>query len=226
MIDTEILQRNMQQLQRNLQQNIQSSTGTRGIRVTLRDGQVVLNRELATDAVAAERAESIVKGSVPKEWGVVNAMNVAGPQQVMLEVRFLEVARSAGRDLGVNLFRGECNGTNIANTGLGSVTAAGRSPIGGINTASGPLGTGGLTIGAPPTGSLPVLGTIGSLIGTAGGAAPAPFGSLLTSIIRTSGGGIGGYADHCIGNERFGSPTGRTEFDGAFWRRGALPGRR
>src|SRR4029077_14992062 len=136
---------------------------------------------------------SIATGSVPKEWAVVNAMNVAGPQQVMLEVRFLEVARSAGRDLGVNLSVGNANGTNIANTGLGRVTAAGRSPIGGINTATAPgqanLSQGGTSVGTPPTGSLPVLGTFGTLLGVAGGAAPVPFGSLLTSIIRTSGGG-------------------------------------
>ena len=66
-IDTENLQRSMQQLQRNLQQNIQSSTGTRGIRVTATQGQVVLSG-MAADAVAAERAMAIATGSVPKEW--------------------------------------------------------------------------------------------------------------------------------------------------------------
>src|SRR5437899_1013013 len=117
----------------NLQQNIQSSTGTRGIRVSATEGQVVVSGT-ATDAVAAERAMAIATGSVPKGSVVVNAMNVAGPQQVMLEVRFLEVDRSAGRDLGVNLSAANANGTNIGNSGLGGVTAAGRSPIGGINT--------------------------------------------------------------------------------------------
>ena len=103
----------------NLQQNIQSSTGTRGIRVTAADGQVVLTGT-AVDAVAAERAMAIATGTAPKGAVVVNAMNVAAPQQVMLEVRFLEVARSAGRDLGVNLFAANANGTNVGNTGLGS----------------------------------------------------------------------------------------------------------
>jgi pilus assembly protein CpaC len=107
----------------------------------------------------------------------------------MLEVRFLEVDRSAGRDLGVNLSAANANGTNIGNSGLGGVTAAGRSPIGGINTTPGPLGVGGSPVGSPPTGSLPLLGTVGTLIGSASGAAVPPFGSLLTSIIRTSGGG-------------------------------------
>src|SRR6266478_398752 len=126
----------------NLQQNIQSSTGTRGIRVSANEGQVVVSGT-ATDAVAAERAMAIATGSVPKGSVVVNAMNVAAPQQVMLEVRFLEVNRSAGRDLGVNLSAANANGTNIGISGQGGVTAAGRSPIGGINTAPGPFGAGG-----------------------------------------------------------------------------------
>ncbi|MBN8991980.1 MAG: type II and III secretion system protein family protein [Rhizobiales bacterium] len=174
----------------NLQQNIQSSTGTRGIRVSSAEGQVVLSGT-ATDAVAAERAMSIAAGSVPKGGTVVNAMNVTGPQQVMLEVRFLEVARTAGRDLGVNLYAANANGTNVGNTGLGGATAGTvRQPIGGINTVPNPAGNvGGTPVGASPTGSLPILGTLGTLIGTAGGVAPVPFASLLTSIIRTSGGG-------------------------------------
>src|SRR5437667_8527019 len=125
-----------------LQQNIQSSTGTRGIRVSAAEGQVVVSGT-AVDAVAAERAMSIATGSVPKGSVVVNAMNVAAPQQVMLEVRFLEVNRSAGRDLGVNLFGANASGTNIGISGQGGVTAAGRSPIGGINTTPGPFGAGG-----------------------------------------------------------------------------------
>src|SRR3954451_9655895 len=75
----------------NLQQNIHSSTGTRGIRVSSMEGQVVLSGT-AADAVAAERAMAIATGSM-KGGSVVNAMSVAGPQQVMLEARFLEVNR-------------------------------------------------------------------------------------------------------------------------------------
>ncbi|WP_038382007.1 type II and III secretion system protein family protein, partial [Bradyrhizobium elkanii] len=193
----------------NLQQNIQSSTGTRGIRVSASEGQVVLSG-MAADAVAAEKALTIAKGSVPEGGIVVNAMSVAAPQQVMLEVRFLEVSRQAGRDLGVNLFAANANGTNVANTGFGSATA-GRVPIGGNsinsngNTTTNSISTvNGVTttstnststnvtssnnVGAYPTGSLPLLGTIGTLVGSAGGISPAPFGSLLTSILRTSSG--------------------------------------
>ena len=160
----------------NLQQNIQSSTGARGIRVSSTEGQVVLSGT-AADAVTAERAMAIATGSVPKGGVVVNAMSVAGPQQVMLEVRFLEVNRTAGRDLGVNLFAANANGTNVANTGLGQVTNAGRQPIGGV------VGGGSTPVGANPAGSLPLLGTAATL---ASGA--TPYGSLLTSVLRLNNG--------------------------------------
>ncbi|WP_338699152.1 type II and III secretion system protein family protein [Bradyrhizobium sp. 26S5] len=176
----------------NLQQNIRTSTGMQGIRVSSSEGQVVLSGT-AADAVAAERAMAIATSTVAKGAVVVNAMNVAAPQQVMLEVRFLEVNRAAGRDLGVNLYAANANGTNVANSGAGGVAIAGRSPIGGINTTPGLIGTGGspataASVGAAPTGSLPLLGTIGTLVGSAGGVSPTPFGSLLTSILRTSNG--------------------------------------
>ncbi|VIO72277.1 Type II secretion system protein D [Bradyrhizobium ivorense] len=183
----------------NVQQNIQAGTGTRGIRVSSSEGQVVLSG-VAADAVAAERALTIAKGIVPQGGIVVNAMSVAAPQQVMLEVRFLEVNRQAGRDLGVNLYAANANGTNVGNTGTGGVRTAGRVPIGGnsINSNSSVTVNGTTTttsttssdnVGAYPTGSLPILGTLGTLAGAAGGISPAPFGSLLTSIIRTSNGG-------------------------------------
>ncbi|MBR1245121.1 type II and III secretion system protein family protein [Bradyrhizobium sp. AUGA SZCCT0274] len=150
----------------NLQQNIHAGTGTRGIRVSSAEGQIVLSGT-ATDAVAAERAMSIAAGMVPKGGTVVNAMSVAGPQQVMLEVRFLEVNRQNGRDLGVNLYAANANGTNIGQTGLGDVTAAGRTPIGN---------------GAPPS-TLPLLATAGTLA-----SGSVPFGSLLTSVLRLNNG--------------------------------------
>src|SRR6266404_165454 len=116
----------------NLQQNIQSSTGTRGIRVSAAEGQVVLSG-MAADAVAAERALSIAQGTVPKGSVVVNAMNVAGPQQVMLEVRFLEVARSAGRQLGVNLYAGNGNLTQVGNSGTATGITGGPIAARSIN---------------------------------------------------------------------------------------------
>jgi len=161
----------------NLQQNIRSSTGTQGIRVSAAEGQVVLSG-MAADAVAAERAMAIATGTVPKGGVVVNAMNVAGPQQVMLEVRFLEVNRKAGRDLGVNLYAANASGSNIANTGLGNNVG----PNGAILQNSGRVPQGNVGL---PAGTLPLLGTVGTLASNAAG---GPFGSLLTSVLRLNNG--------------------------------------
>ena len=75
----------------NLQEKIRSSTGSSAIRVGSSNGQIVLSG-LASNAVAADRAVEVAKTMVP-EGGIVNAMKVAPSQQVMLRVRFLEVAR-------------------------------------------------------------------------------------------------------------------------------------
>jgi len=150
----------------NLEQNIRSSTGTQGIRVSSSEGQVVLSG-IAADAVAAERAMAIATGTVPKGGVVVNAMSVAAPQQVMLEVRFLEVNRTAGRQLGVNLFAGNGNGTQLANTGLGP---------------NGP-GPGTITAAQGGANGIPLLGTANTLIGTA-----VPFGNILTNVLKLNNG--------------------------------------
>jgi pilus assembly protein CpaC len=151
----------------NLQQNIRTSTGMQGIRVSASEGQVVLSGT-AVDAVAAERAMAIATGSVAKGGVVVNAMNVAAPQQVMLEVRFLEVNRSAGRDLGVNLYAANANGTNVGNTGLGGKpVVATRQPVGD---------------GAPPS-TIPLVAAAGTLA-----SGLTPYGSLLTSVLRLNNG--------------------------------------
>ncbi|WP_065750018.1 type II and III secretion system protein family protein [Bradyrhizobium paxllaeri] len=159
----------------NLQQNIRTSTGMRGIRVSASEGQVVLSGT-ATDAVTAERAMAIATSTVAKGGVVVNAMSVAAPQQVMLEVRFLEVNREAGRDLGMNLYAGNASGSNLANSGLGSRSTVNGAIVPGSGRVPQP------NVG-PPAGTLPLLGTVGTL---ASGA--VPFGNLLTSVLRTSSG--------------------------------------
>ncbi|MGY4602853.1 pilus assembly protein CpaC [Bradyrhizobium sp. USDA 4474] len=158
-VDAENLQRELQQRARSLQQTIQSS-GTSGVRVAVSQGQVVLNGTVA-DAVAAERATSIATASFPSDWKIVNAINVAGPQQVMLEVRFLEVSRTAGRELGVNLHAGN-----------GSLNQVGQS------------GTSGPPIAASTPQGVPLIGAASGLIGTA----TQPFGSLLTNVLKLNNG--------------------------------------
>jgi pilus assembly protein CpaC len=140
-----------------LQQKIHSSTGSRGIQVSSVGGQIVLSG-IALDAVSADRAVQVAK-SLSGGNEVVNAMQVAPAQQVMLEVRFLEATRDAGRKLGVNWFAGNANGT-IVNTGLGSV-----------NTST-------------PGQGIPVVQTIGTLVGSG---TSAPFGTILSNLLNRNG---------------------------------------
>jgi pilus assembly protein CpaC len=141
----------------NLREKIASSTGSRGIRVSSSNGQIVLSG-VAVDAVAADRAVSVAKGFAPN--GVVNAMSIAQPQQVMLKVRFLEASRDAGRQLGVNWFQGNATGTSGVNTGQG-VPFVNGTPA---NNAAG----------------IPLIQTAGTLVGTAN----APFGVVLAKLIN------------------------------------------
>jgi len=101
-----------------LQEKIRQSTGSRSIRVSSSDGQIVLSGE-ARDAVQAERAVTIARALAPN--GVVNAMSVARSQQVLLKVSFLEASRDAGRALGVSWFAANRSGTQVVNTGQGGL---------------------------------------------------------------------------------------------------------
>jgi pilus assembly protein CpaC len=138
----------------NLQEKIQASTGSRGIRVTSSNGQVVLSGQ-AIDAVSAERAVALAKDFAPN--GVINAMSIAHSQQVLLKVRFLEASRAAGRQLGFNWNGNNASGTRGVSTGLG-----------------------GLSSSAPNSAGIPVFQTAGTLAGTAS----QPFGVLLANVVN------------------------------------------
>jgi pilus assembly protein CpaC len=142
----------------NLAAQIRGGTGTSGIRVSSSNGQIVLSGE-ARDAATADRAISIAKATTPN-GAIINAMRVSASQQVMLKVRFLEASRDAGRDIGVNWFVSNRNGDRGFNTGLGSVTQAGRGGS---------------------AGSLPVFQTLGSFAGSTTG---APFGVALANLVN------------------------------------------
>jgi pilus assembly protein CpaC len=144
-----------------LQQQIRSITGSRGIRVSSSNGQIVLSGE-AGDAVQAERAVAVARSWVPN--GVVNAMSVAPSQvalsqQVLLKVRFLEASRDAGRALGVNWFAANSNLSGAVNTGQGGF----------IN---------GTPTNAPR--GIPLLQTAGTLAGVT----QQPFGVVLANLVN------------------------------------------
>jgi len=91
---------------------------------------------------------------------VVNLMTVASPQQVMLKVRFLEVDRNAGRQLGINFNGSNPGGTNGISTGLGGLSC---------------------TPPCAPSGGGGIFQAAGTLVGTGVG---APFGTVLAEIVN------------------------------------------
>ena len=104
------------------------------------NGRIMLSGEVA-DAASLDKAVTIARQFGPE---IINTVSVMSPQQVLLEVRFIEISRTAGRELGVqsNCFGGNSI-TNIGNranklpitpTDIATETAAGvisgASPFG------------------------------------------------------------------------------------------------
>lgn len=75
---------------------------------------------------------------IAKQFGadVINSVKVNSPQQVMLEVRFVEASRSAGRDLGVNW---QVVQQKLASTGSNGIQAA--TGVAGLVSGAAPFGT-------------------------------------------------------------------------------------
>ena len=66
------------------------------------NGAIVLSGTVS-DAGVADRAVQLARAYAPDDK-IVNLMTLGGSQQVMLEVRFAEVTRRIGKDLGVSSF--------------------------------------------------------------------------------------------------------------------------
>ncbi len=83
------------------------------LRVSAVNGRIMLSGT-SPDGPTLDKAVSIAKQFVPD---VINTVQVLQPQQVMLEVRFIEANRQAGRELGVQ-WNSYCNsGRCLANVG-------------------------------------------------------------------------------------------------------------
>jgi pilus assembly protein CpaC len=95
-------------------------------------GRIMLTG-VAPDSVVMSRALALAEQFAPGE--VTNAMTVAAPQQVMLEVRFVEASRSLSRGLGITPTIG--NNRFGATTGVESLTPGSSivdSSQGGVST--------------------------------------------------------------------------------------------
>jgi len=73
---------------------------------------------MVNSAGAADRAAQLAKAFAGDK--VINLVTMGSSQQVMLEVRFAEVNRTAGKDIGVSAFANSDNGKFRSVTGLGS----------------------------------------------------------------------------------------------------------
>ena len=99
-------------------------------RVSSVNGRIMLGGT-APNAVTVDQAMTIAK-----QFGadVINSMKVSSPQQVMLEVRFVEASRNATRDLGVNWQAVQnkinINGGIAAATGVTGLASGAVEPFG------------------------------------------------------------------------------------------------
>jgi pilus assembly protein CpaC len=105
------------------------------------NGRIMLSGEVA-DASTLDKAVTIARQFGPE---IINSVSISSPQQVMLEVRFIEISRTAGRELGVQWNR--FGGNSITN--IGNQTSASNLPVTSATEAAA-----GLISGASPFGFL------------------------------------------------------------------------
>jgi pilus assembly protein CpaC len=108
------------------------------------NGRIMLTGEVP-DAVTLDKAVTIARQFGPE---IINSVSVMSPQQVLLEVRFIEISRNAGRDLGVQWNR--FGQHSIAN--VGNAVPAGGLPLTASSIAS--EAAAGVLSGATPFGFL------------------------------------------------------------------------
>lgn len=97
------------------------------IDASISNESIVLSGTVSS-AGAADRAVQLAKAYAGDN--VVNLMSLGGSQQVMLEVRFAEVSRSVGKDLGVRSFFRSNGGAFNGVTGPGAGLTPGSDPTG------------------------------------------------------------------------------------------------
>ena len=129
---------------------IRAVTGP-GIRASSVNGRIMLSG-MAADAVALDKAVMMARQFAPD---IINTIQVSQPQQVMLEVRFVEASRQAGRELGVQW--------NIFNKHMTSNIGSGKVP--GSLPITAPSGPTAIPIGEVAAGVLSGGSPFGFLLG-------------------------------------------------------------
>ncbi|MGS4947443.1 type II and III secretion system protein family protein [Meridianimarinicoccus sp. RP-17] len=145
--------------------SVEVSPDLRDLETTLRRAAPSANLQIATVngrlQLSGSVPDSVTLGkvlSIARQYGgedeIINAIQVSGPQQVLLEVRLIEASRSSGKELGVRWY---------ASDGTTRVFSSGVEP-------DGAAGTGNVDVGD-------------ATIDTRLQSGSAPFGSLLTSVL-------------------------------------------
>ncbi|SMQ58743.1 pilus assembly protein CpaC [Altererythrobacter xiamenensis] len=116
-----------------LREQIGSLMPDEGIDARISNESIVLSGTVSS-AGAADRAVQLARAYAGDN--VVNLMSLGGSQQVMLEVRFAEVSRQIGKDLGVRSFFNSRGGRLSGVTGTGSSLTPG---VGNSNFGNGDL---------------------------------------------------------------------------------------
>lgn len=120
-----------------MQDQLKSMFPDSKIEVTTLNGTIALRGRVPN----LQTAEQAVAVASPYSQKVLNFLEVSGGQQIMLQVKFAEVSRSATNQLGVNLAYSD--GVSFAGSNIGQV-----NPFGVINQDNSPGGLG-LSITSP-----------------------------------------------------------------------------
>jgi pilus assembly protein CpaC len=139
------------------------------LRVSSVNGRILLSGTV-TDGVVLDQALQVARQFVPE---VINSVEVAQPQQVMLEVRFVEASRTASRELGVQWNVTPRPGhTESFISNIGAQQPAGNLPV------TPAIGSKPISSQAGPT-TPPITAAAAGVIGTA----TNPFGFLAGNIV-------------------------------------------
>ena len=154
-----------------IQSEIRKRFPNANLRISAVNGRIMISGT-SPDAPTLDRAVTIAKQFGPD---VINTVEVLAPQQVMLEVRFIEATRQAGRELGVqwNYF-GQRHLANIGNR-----TPVARLPV--TNTGGGMFSQPGITAGGPNVTSQAVKISPVEVAGVLSGT--APFGVMVSKLL-------------------------------------------
>jgi len=125
-----------------LASTIRDNVPNADITVKSANGRVVLSGS-AEDAVAAEKARNIATRFSGEE-DVINTVNITSSQQVQLNVRFVEVNRQAGRELGTQISASWTDPSGGGGVSFNSVPKASSNSI--VSQVLGSALTGGFSI--------------------------------------------------------------------------------